>query len=290
MPFIRNHKIATIILLLLSIYIYYFYTRIVPDNEKIDKTSYHYVNELYMSDGKIYENYLDEKAKIIYDKLYKNTKLRIPQFSLKVSEVGCSDAYDCENALLLANDALMVEHPELMGYGGVRSYLIADDKLTISVRYAVNPLFEAISVPRIKRIIYDIKEATKNMDDLTKIDYVYNWVGKNATYDKVFTYTSKNQSIYNVFIRKEAVCAGFAKASQVIFQNIGIESYCVTGETSGPHMWNIVKYKDKYYYYDSTVAASTKNRKEGLIQEKMNDYILNHKEWYPTVETTRMTP
>ena len=37
MPFIRNHKIATIILLLLSIYIYYFYTRIVPENEKIDK-------------------------------------------------------------------------------------------------------------------------------------------------------------------------------------------------------------------------------------------------------------
>ena len=68
MPFIRNHKIATIILLLLSIYIYYFYTRIVPENEKIDKTSYHYVNELYMSDGKIYDNYLDEKAKIIYDK------------------------------------------------------------------------------------------------------------------------------------------------------------------------------------------------------------------------------
>ena len=55
-------------------------------------------------------------------------------------------------------------------------------------------------------------------------------------------------------------------------------------------MWNIVEYKGKYYYYDSTVASATYKDKSGLIQEKMNYYTMDHKEWYPEVEKTRMRP
>ena len=126
------------------------------------------------------------------------------------------------------------------------------------------------------------------MNEREKIEYVYDWVGRNNTYDDTFTWTAKNQSIYNVFIHNNAVCAGFAKTSQVIFQNIGVESYIIIGNTTGPHMWNIVRYGDKYYYYDSTVAASAHNQGEswyynGLIQEKMNDYISAYVDWYPEV-------
>ena len=62
---------------------------------------------------------------------------------------------------------------------------------------------------------------------------------------------SKNQSIYNVFMNKNAVCAGFAKASQVIFQNIGINSYTITGESTGPHMWNVVELDGKYNFINT---------------------------------------
>ncbi len=85
-------------------------------------------------------------------------------------------------------------------------------------------------------------------------------------------------------MKKNAVCAGFAKASQVIFQNIGINSYAVTGTTTGGHMWNIVEIDGKYYYYDSTVAAcrkkTSKGYYDGLKQEEFADYKLDHPDWY----------
>ena len=127
------------------------------------------------------------------------------------------------------------------------------------------------------------------MSDLEKIKYVYEWIGDNAYYDKLLTGSSKNQSIYNVFIKGNAVCAGFAKTSQVIFQNIGIESMIITGYSTGSHMWNIVKYNGKFYYYDSTYAASIRDKKhknyyDGLKQEKMNFYTVDYENWYPRIE------
>ena len=130
------------------------------------------------------------------------------------------------------------------------------------------------------------------MDDQEKILYVYNWIGDHNTYDKVFTYMSKNQSIYNVFVKKKAVCAGFAKASQVIFSRIGIESYIASGESTDYHMWNIVKYQDHYYYFDSTFAVSRQKDSngyyDGLKQEILNSYVLHRSDWYPPAETTNM--
>ena len=130
------------------------------------------------------------------------------------------------------------------------------------------------------------------MSDYEKIKYVYEWMGENSDYDRSFTYMAKNQSAYNVFINKNAVCAGFAKASQMIFQNIGIESYGVSGNTTGPHMWNIIKYKGKYYFFDSTVATSvprtSKRYYNGLKQTTMDDYKMDNPEWYPEIETTDM--
>ena len=53
-------------------------------------------------------------------------------------------------------------------------------------------------------------------------------------------------------------------------------------------MWNIVNVDGKYYYFDSTWAASRRNKNEedyynGLLQIEMNDYTLDHPEWYPDI-------
>ena len=59
-------------------------------------------------------------------------------------------------------------------------------------------------------------------------------------------------------------------------------------------MWNIVKYEDKYYYFDSTIAVGYKKTSphyyEGLQQETMNSYHPFYPEWYPKVEETNMFP
>lgn len=228
----------------------------VSGNKLVDKKSEYYVNDLYMSEQRIYNNFLDNREKKMYDLILDSARDGVNEISLKLMEYGCKDANDCASLVVLAHDALIVDHPELLDFGGLDiSYNKGEFK--INIQSAMPFLFlEVIGEARIERIIDKMKEETKEMSDKEKIKYVYNWMGNNNKYDKTFTWSSKNQSIYSVFMSKEAVCAGFAKASQVIFQNICINSFGITDNISGPHMWNVVEYDDKYYFFDSTVATS----------------------------------
>ena len=286
--FFSRNKIFTILLILLSCYVYFNYTRLVDSNHLVDKSSLHYVNDLYMSDGRVYNTYLNDNEKKMYMFLLNQSKKYKMINEISFNDYGCSNYQELGNLITKSHYALLADHPELINYSGF-SWKYYDNKFTLTLDFSVGNFVKAyIGETRIKRIISNIKEDTKDMSDLEKIKYVYEWIGTNNTYDTVFTYSSKNQSIYNVFMNKNAVCAGFAKASAVIFQNIGITAYTITGESTGPHMWNIINYNDKWYFYDSTVATGRKEGSssyyDGLRQEYMNFYSVYNAEWYPKHE------
>lgn len=284
MTFFKSNKILTIVLLILSFYLYNTYFFLIEKNPYVDKKSSTYINDLYASDERIYNNFLNTTEKKIYRELVKGTKIYNGKINIQIT--------DEETSVEKVLDAIKVDHPELLNFGSVTYSWDNDGNYKIKVNNATIILLEQINISRIERIVYRIKEETKNMSDYEKIKYVYEWMGENSDYDRSFTYMAKNQSAYNVFINKNAVFAGFAKASQIIFQNIGIESYGVSGNTTGPHMWNIIKYKGKYYFFDSTVATSvprtSKRYYNGLKQTTMDDYKMDNPEWYPEIETTDM--
>lgn len=290
MRFAKRHKFLSIVLIVFSIYLYINYVKLIEPNENIDKNSKYYVNDIYMSDQRIYNNYLNEQEKIAYDDMFSNIQKRTSKFEVDLKKYKGMTTADIGNLYMTAHNAILIEHPELLQYSSF-SYRYTKNKMIVRINYAIdNKLLEEINTELILRKIEKIKKATKDMSDLEKIKYVYEWIGDNSTYDTLFTYTSKNQSIYNVFIRKNAVCAGFAKTSQVIFQNIGIESMIIRGESTGPHMWNVIKYNDKYYYYDSTYSASINDKNnsryyDGLVQEELNFYTQKNGNWYPQIET-----
>lgn len=294
MRFFKHHKFVTILLLVFSLYVYVNYTRIVDYDKNTDTKSEHYINELYKSDGRIYKEFLAPEEQQMYKHIINQVKHYYLFSRIDFEKFGCYDYEDCAEIIDYANQAIYVDHPELMNYSGYSWKYNGDtDVFTLNQRYAFYlPVKEAIGILRTEKVITDIKKATKDMDDREKIIYVYNWMGDHNKYDHLFTYAGKNQSIYNVFVKGNAVCAGFAKASQIIFSNIGIESYIVQGSTSSEHMWNIVKYKGKYYYFDSTVSVGTVKKHQvhydGIRQEKFTDYTVNHPDWYPEVETTNM--
>lgn len=291
MRYFKRHKFLSIIIIILSFYLYTNYTRIIEVNPKIDKTSEAYVNDIYMSDERIYNTYLNETEKLAYKDLKDMFFKREIKRDLDLTKYNGKTPKEVSSAVIMAGRAMIIDHPEMLQFSSY-GYHYDETSVEARVEFAINnPVMESLNTLRIRRIIDNIKRATKDMNEREKIKYVYEWIGDNNTYDELFTYTSKNQSIYNVFIKGNAVCAGFAKASQVIFQNIGIESMTVSGQTSGPHMWNIIKYNDKYYFYDSTYAASINDKTnprfyDGLIQEELNNHIPDYKEWYPTIETT----
>lgn len=278
MKYFKSHKITTVILIILSFYVYINYTRTVEISPKIDPNSSQYINDIYMSDGRIYNDYLNEKERKMYRYMIKNTRKYKVNAKVDLDEFKCKDYLECYGLVDTATQAIWLDHPELLNFASYfATYSIMDNEVNIKLKYAIPlPFMEKTGTERILRIIDNIKKETKNMSDKEKIIYVYDWIGENCTYDKTFTYTSKNQSSYNAFLRHNAVCAGFAKTCQIIFQNIGIKSHLVI---SSDHMWNIVEYKGKYYYFDSTVASCFHKTSEyyydGLRQEKMNDYIVS---------------
>ena len=56
MKFFKDNKILTIILLILSFYLYNNYFILIEPNSKVDKNSRTYINDLYASDERIYNN------------------------------------------------------------------------------------------------------------------------------------------------------------------------------------------------------------------------------------------
>ena len=291
----KYNKGIVIIMLLLTLFIYGFLTRNTTLEVK-DKKNPHYVNNLYLSDDYIY-NQLNDKEKKAYDYIFDIVKKSKFSKELEYSYLGCSDVEECLNIIDLVRDVIIVEHPEMMNFSSFGGRYDSN-KITLHFYQAV-PLgiIRDFGGMRIERIIDSIKWKTKNMTDGQKVLYVYEWIGDHAVYDRLFMHSSKNQSIFNVFLMHNAVCAGFAKTAQVIFQNIGIESYGVTGLMNGEenayHMWNIVKLEDKYYFFDSTWAASINDKNNeyyynGVIPLELSDYVLEHPEWYPEIENGPM--
>lgn len=255
-------------------------------------TSNHEVNSLYESDERIYHEFLGEDDQAMYDYILDRSIKHKNRSVIDMDRFHCVDYEDCGDIIHYASEAIYVDHPELMNYAGY-SWSYSHGKFVLRLHPAYHSLLKDYTGAwQINKMLSKIEKETKDMNDKEKIIYVYDWIGNHSTYDHYFTYTAKNQSAYNVFIKKNAVCAGFAKASQIIFSRIGIESYIVNGESEDYHMWNIVKYEDKYYYFDSTIAVGYKKTSahyyEGLLQEYMNSYHPFYPEWYPEVSSENM--
>lgn len=90
-----------------------------------------------------------------------------------------------------------------------------------------------------------------------QVMYVYKWI---ALYCKYNIYSAYNQTIYSVFVCRNSVCTGYAKAAQYLFKVLGIESRLVFGtmhnaEKGSRHCWLVVNINGVWYHIDPTFAV-----------------------------------
>lgn len=282
--FIRKYPILFVVLLILLANIFWKYLRPIEGNPLVDKKSPHYVNGLYYSDGRFYDA-ADDITQKMYMQVFDDIKNVRKESEIKYSDYGCEGMSDCVTLMIEAWDLVGLDHPELLAYGTISMREIDLTMMKASYHRPIRSKFMvSIYERRIARIIDDIKKETKDMSEYEKVKYVYDYIGRRE-YNPLFNpYTQTDQSAYSVFIKKKGVCAAFARASQLIFQNIGIESYIAVGTTRGPHAWNIVRIDGEYYYYDSTYAAVYKTESKHYyagIGANKDEYSLKYKELYP---------
>lgn len=91
--------------------------------------------------------------------------------------------------------------------------------------------------------------------DYDKALYLHDYVTKKVEY----VMAGDHQTAYGALVGGKAVCAGYARAYQLLLNAAGIESWYVTGQSVNPstgrmegHGWNVVFLDGKSYYTDVT--------------------------------------
>ena len=96
----------------------------------------------------------------------------------------------------------------------------------------------------------EIVQNTADMTEYEKIKYFHDYIVSNCNY---FENSALGNTPYGVLIEKRGLCEGYAHAFLELCTLSGIECAVITGMAdSEPHMWNIVKISDIWYYIDLT--------------------------------------
>lgn len=153
---------------------------------------------------------------------------------------------------------VMRDNPDIFWF--VHQYHFDEDSGILSLRYRCSPERCAI----IQESIDDVVEKdfqiqyVRTLTLMEQVAYVYKWL---LTYCNYNVNSAYNQNIDSVFVRRNSVCTGYAKAAQSLFKLLGIESCLVFGRLNndkegGRHCWNIVKVDNEYYHFDACFGDS----------------------------------
>ena len=148
---------------------------------------------------------------------------------------------------------IMRDNPDIFWFA--HQYHYDEASSTIHFQYS----FSEERVKTIQQSINDVIDNdfcigyVKTLTRQQQIIYVYKWLVSYCNYNANSAY---NQSIYSVFVRRNSVCTGYAKAAQYLFNLLGVESRLVFGrlhndKEDGRHCWNLVKVDNEYSHFDA---------------------------------------
>ncbi len=258
-------------------------SRITPVSElEYNPNSVHYVNDLYISDDRYYKYMLDDDGKEIYDELFKNIQEYKEGYRLDLKHKKFDYFYELSEYFDKIVAALIMDHPELIQFGfysaGEINY---NEGLNVRIFYALTKEEYNNAIPLMQEEINYVKDQTIGMSEVEKVKYIYDYIADNNDYGKKDDAIS--QSAYSVFASdKSPVCAGYARASQILLQNVGITSILAKGKLNRDnHEWNFVKIDNKYYWYDVTQSDSDKYK--GFLFSTYGNYSIKYKELIPNI-------
>ena len=163
-----------------------------------------------------------------------------------------------ENELFHVYKCLLADHGEyfwLAGYRYKEQTLFGKHiKMTFYPKYTMSKKEAEHIQSKIDNVVEDIMDyISVDLSDYEKAKFVFSYLAWNVSYSDS---SINNQNIISVFLEKEAVCQGYASATQYLLRKLGIQSTIITGTLGSnvSHAWNLVKLDDEYYYMDTTLG------------------------------------
>lgn len=185
----------------------------------------------------------------LYNYIEQTIRGHVPQMSVP-KETTQDDVYQCIRSI-------MRENPDIFWFSHQWKYTEEDQ--TIHFHYTMDRerrLKAKVQIEDVVQNDFRINELFL-LSTAERVMYVYKWLALYCKYD---IYSAYNQTIYSVFVCRNSVCTGYAKAAQYLFKALGIESRLVFGtmrnaEKGSRHCWLVVKIDGIWYHIDPTFAV-----------------------------------
>jgi len=125
----------------------------------------------------------------------------------------------------------------------------------VNIKYTTSPeeteLYKEEFDAKVSQIINST--ITPDMTDVEKALRLHDYLVLNTSYDTADSIPDLNggYSAYDIIVKNNGVCQGYALAYQHLLSKVGIESKVVKSYEMN-HGWNLVKIDDKWYHVDVT--------------------------------------
>lgn len=143
------------------------------------------------------------------------------------------------------------EHPEL--YYVKRGFSYSPGEYIKAVRLTYNDTYDDNAFR--KGAADALSCVDSRMSDLEKAVALHDYLTVNCEYDyenlNADTLPDESFSAYGVFVKRIAVCQGYALAYKYLLNQVGIDCYMVTSDAMN-HAWNMIVLDGQYYQVDVT--------------------------------------
>lgn len=237
-----------------------------------------------------YHNLTDEQ-KDAYTTLYfavinfdKSCKVKVSEDELK--KILYSIIYDNSNIFWLSGNYTYYTHEDYIELVPEYNY---DEQEVKTISTKLND--------KINEIVSNLPAHTT---DYEKELYLHDYICDNTVYDNS-TFKNGGDAAYSALLEGKSICEGYARAMQILLDEVGIKNYLVVGDGTSegvtePHMWNIVeidgfnyhldvtwddsvtKDEDCYFYFNVTDEYILKDHSN--IEPAQNNCIYNYANYY----------
>jgi len=200
-----------------------------------------------------------------------------PKITVSVQGITSSNYKSYLPDIQKALDMVLKDHPEFFWYPSETSYSITTGKVIIEPKgYSVGGQSVSAGSAALQTAQSKLDSAVNkilaklpnNPSDYEIAHTIHDYIVNNVDY----VHSGDHQTAYGALVLGKAVCAGYARAYQLVMNKAGIRCTYIAGQSYDPagnlvnHAWNLYWLDGKCYYSDVTWD----DQDSGIFHEYLN--------------------
>lgn len=163
------------------------------------------------------------------------------------------DSYQMKKVLY----AVQHDHPEIFWVSSAFTYYTDKNSTTLKLSSTFSKNDQKSAANELNKKVFNIlAKIPSGYNDYEKELFIHDYVVENCNYAGRQTQDPKIYTAYGCLVQGQAVCEGYAKATQILMCAAGIECRTIQGSRGNEtHMWNLVKIGGNWYHLDVTWDA-----------------------------------